>query len=109
MRQWNIDPTLMCRKHLLGEHVEMHMAKGSIEKNKSLNGFIKNGLLNVGTIKLRHDILADEIKRRGYNHMSIMLTFNEGHPTFVVDNAKNKLELCNRCPDCRRLIENETI
>ena len=36
MRMWNVDPKLMCNKHLLGEHVEMHMFFGTIQKGISM-------------------------------------------------------------------------
>ena len=39
MRQWNIDPHCMCRKHLLGEHTEMHMAVGTLRRGLSIAGF----------------------------------------------------------------------
>ena len=35
MRMWNVDVTKMCNKHLLGEHVEMHMFVGIIIKGTS--------------------------------------------------------------------------
>ena len=35
MRMWMIDPKLLCRKHLLGEHLEIHMFVGTI--NKGIN------------------------------------------------------------------------
>lgn len=30
MRMWMVDPKIMCRKHLLGEHLELHMLAGCI-------------------------------------------------------------------------------
>jgi hypothetical protein len=30
MRMWMVPPKVMCRKHLLGEHVEIHMLAGSL-------------------------------------------------------------------------------
>ena len=34
MRQWMVDPRLLCRKHLLGEHVENHMFIGTLKRVK---------------------------------------------------------------------------
>ncbi len=45
MRMWNVLPEYLCRKHLLGEHVEMHMFVGTIKRGVSLNGYIKNKLV----------------------------------------------------------------
>lgn len=47
MRMWMIDPKKMCNKHLFGEHVELHMFVGIINKNKSLAGYLKNKLIEV--------------------------------------------------------------
>ena len=30
MRMWGVDPKQMCRQHLLGEHVELHMQAGAV-------------------------------------------------------------------------------
>lgn len=36
MRMWMVPPELMCRQHLLGEHVELHMFVGAINKGTSV-------------------------------------------------------------------------
>ena len=38
MRMWMVPVQYMCRKHLLGEHVEHHMLVGSIHKGLSMRG-----------------------------------------------------------------------
>ena len=55
MRMWMVDPALLCRKHLLGEHVECHMFRGSLLKGKSLRGFLEDGLLDSRELARRHD------------------------------------------------------
>lgn len=105
MRMWNIDTTKLCRKHLLGEHVEMHMFKGSIEKGHSIEGFIKNKLVNVGQIKKRHDEITKELFRRGFNHKSPMGLFNEGTTCNVIDVDFNKQDLMRRCEHCREMLK----
>jgi hypothetical protein len=100
MRMWNIDPSTMCRSHLLGEHLEMHMFIGSINTGKSISGFIKNGLVNPKEIKTRHDSLALEMLKRGYSHNS-PIEFNcENLPDGYVDVEKNKQLLHSRCYTC---------
>lgn len=104
MRMWLINPKQMCRKHLLGEHVEMHMFKGTIEGGKSINGYLKNGLVDLGKIKKRHDELVIEMKKRGYKHNSPMINFNEGK-IYSVIKEKNIKELCKRCKECKKLLK----
>lgn len=105
MRQWNVDPKFLCRQHLLGEHTENHMYIGCIKKGTSLNGYIKNGLVEVHNIKKRHDELAEEMIKRGYNHKTPIedLKYQEiGH----IDSEQNIKELYRRCERCRERIKN---
>jgi len=103
MRQWNIDPKLLCRKHLLGEHVECHMLVGAINKGKRINGFIKKGLIQVHTTRKQHDKLATEMERRGYKHKSPLPEF-ESFRAGKVDQKKSIRDLGNRCSECRKNI-----
>ena len=107
MRQWNIKPSLLCRKHLLGEHVECHMLAGAIIKGKNIDGFINGGLVEVHNTRKRHDELVEEMKRRGYNHKSPLQIFKTRHAG-KVDTAANLIELRNRCADCRKIIKGVT-
>lgn len=34
MRMWVVNPKILCRKHLLGEHVELHMATGHLQRGR---------------------------------------------------------------------------
>ena len=45
MRMWNVNPKTLCRKHLLGEHLEIHMFVGSINKKISMKGYLEKGFL----------------------------------------------------------------
>jgi hypothetical protein len=103
MRQWHVDPRLLCRQHLLGEHVEHHMLIGCLSKGKSIEGFIRDGLVAVHTIVERHDAVAAEMVRRGMNHKKPLpkgaqaLLYEAGH----VDPEANRKELARRCTACR--------
>lgn len=104
MRMWNVQPKVMCRKHLLGEHVEMHMFAGTLAKGISIQGYLDKGLVNTGEIKTRHDLLAKEMTKRGYNHKSPLE--QPSTPVLASVDAVNSLkELARRCPECRALIE----
>lgn len=103
MRMWKVNPKLMCNKHLLGEHVEMHMFVGSILKGNKIVGFLKKELVEVHNIKSRHTQLANEMEVRGMNHHSKLKPFKEWNAG-VVDSNKNLLELSKRCPSCRERI-----
>lgn len=108
MRMWMINPKVMCRKHLLGEHVECHMFLGSIKKGLNLDGYITNGLLSLNHLILRHEELKAEMIRRGYKHnseMNNMIELNLGHNYFGdnINIKENYKELARRCLECKRL------
>jgi hypothetical protein len=63
-----IDPKLLCRKHLLGEHGEIHKHRHSFVKKHSIFGRI--GQIEPESMQSRHDELAIEMVNRGYKHNS---------------------------------------
>jgi hypothetical protein len=79
----------------------MHMFIGCILKGKSLCGYIAKGLVEVHSIRLRHDELAAEMARRGYQHHSPMpQTVNT--VAGKVDVEASTRELARRCEKCRK-------
>ena len=101
---WNVNPELMCRKHLLGEHVEMHMFLGALSLGKSIDGYVRTGLVEIHNIKHRHDELAREMIRRGYRHDSPMTDSPLLEQSGLVDVSRSYEDLQHRCPECRRKI-----
>ena len=70
MRMWGVDPKQMCRQHLLGEHVELHMQAGTILADRSLEGFYATGLIDSRLTVVRHAALVKEVEARDYQHHS---------------------------------------
>lgn len=101
MRMWNVNPKKMCREHLLGEHLEMHMFIGTIKKGISINAYIKKGLVNPNAIKTRHDELAKEMTEREYNHLSPIEFDCSQLPVHFIAVKRNERELRNRCAKCK--------
>jgi hypothetical protein len=100
MRMWMVNPEFMCRKHLLGEHVELHMLVGHINKGRSIDGFIKNNLIEPQFIHQRHDSLVKEMFRRGYKHQSPLVPIDIDVPNATVDVCESMSDLLLRCFDC---------
>lgn len=103
MRQWMVDPRIMCRKHLLGEHVEHHMFVGTINKRISIAGYLRDNLLELESLHDRHDELVAEMKARGYNHQSPLPTvmwWPRELPQVKIDKESALKELLRRCPEC---------
>ena len=64
MRMWMVNPKIMCRQHLLGEHVEIHMFVGTLSRGKSVKGYLEKGLLEAHNLYWRHEEPVEEIKTK---------------------------------------------
>lgn len=111
MRQWMIDPKLLCRKHLLGEHGEIHKHRHSFVKHHSIAGRLSPVVqIEPASMKRRHDELTAEMLRRGYNHQS---PYEQPDLSYLlqeqreakVDTVVSMADLYERCPECRARIE----
>ena len=107
MRMWMIPPEKMCRKHLLGEHVELHMLAGHLFRKRNVGGFVKNNLIQVKDISARHDEIAKEMIARGYQHSSPLMQPNvsflsEEERCYEVDKKASNDDLIKRCSECRK-------
>ena len=96
---WNVDPSRMCRRHLLGEHVECHMFVGVLNKGISVTGYLNNGLLEIHNLRKRHDELVVEMLKRGYSHNKKLPEFKE-KVMGSIDTNINAAELKKRCKEC---------
>ena len=73
MRIWDLEPDLLCRSHLLGEHRELHCIWTVITRGKKGYSRHPETLRWQGRLKalyLRHEKLAAEMESRGYKHKS---------------------------------------
>lgn len=78
MRIWDqIEPAKLCRRHLLGEHRELHGLWSILKRNREGGepGYLMhpetrrwNG--NERALWRRHQRLVKEMERRGYQHRS---------------------------------------
>ena len=99
---WMVDPRILCRQHLLGEHAEIHMFIGTISRGNSVKGYLDKGLLEVHSLYNRHDELVKEMKRRNYRHYSaISKKWKQTNMIGSINREKNLKQLINRCSRCR--------
>jgi hypothetical protein len=110
MRMWNVNPKIMCRQHLLGEHAEIHMFIGTLNKGKTVKGYLEKGLLEVHNLYSRHRELVEEMGLRGYNHRSdVDKKWKNVEKLGFVDKKKSLIDIMERCPRCKqRYLENKT-
>lgn len=117
MRMWMVDPGIMCRKHLLGEHVELHMFLSHIVNGKKVEGFVNNNLLEIASIVTRHEALVNEMMLRGYKHNSPLdvgkvrlLHISVPYLLFqcnTVDRNMALNDLIFRCTECKNRAKGE--
>lgn len=102
MKMWMVNPRYLCRQHLLGEHKELHMLVGCLQKSKNIDGYINNELVFPQLVYRRHNVLVDEMLRRGYGHKSPLplvdtLPYVELTSYIIKHNLGILAERCNDC------------
>ena len=104
---WDVEPSRLCRKHLLREHRELHGLWNIITQKKRGYSRHPETLRWVGKVKalyLRHEALATEIQLRGYRHNSpldAVLAVGESRQTAFVDSIRQQHRLLRAKPcDC---------
>lgn len=106
MRVWDIHPKHLCRKHLLGEHRELHGLWNILTKHKAKGGYSKHPetLRWVGKQKAlynRHEALIKEFSKRGYKHHSPLdkkLAVGSGSQKIFIDLIKNQRNILKQKP-----------
>lgn len=105
MRMWMIEPSLLCRSHLLGEHFEIHKAVGNLKHGgKWAQSLTNKGYLEPQHFKSRHEELVREMLIRGYGHNSPLDVSNIFLPVGHVDANRSYRDLIVRCGDCEENI-----
>ena len=104
MRIWDIDPALLCRAHLLGEHRELHAIWNVHILGKT--GYARHpetmrwqGKLRA--LYARHELLVREMERRGYRHASPLdpaLATGSAEQTRFVDSPARQIEILRAKP-----------
>ena len=73
MRVWDVDPALLCRAHLLGEHRELHAVWNVLTLDRTGYARHPETVRWQGRLRAlfeRHEQLVSEMERRGYTHRS---------------------------------------
>lgn len=111
MRMWMINPKWLCRKHLLGEYGEIHKHRHNFVKHHSIAKRV-SPVVQVEPLAMyaRHDALAAEMVRRGYNHNSLyempdLSYLPKAHREVKVDVYLSIKDLIDRCPECKKRFE----
>jgi hypothetical protein len=107
VRIWDVDPAVLCRQHLLGEHRELHGLWNILVHGKT--GYSRHPETRrwegkLAALYARHEALVDEMTARGYNHNSPLdITFATGSrlQDAFIDDPAHQLEILRAKPcDC---------
>lgn len=103
-----VDPRLMCTKHLIGEHGEIHKHRHVFVKKYSIAG--RRGQIEPVAMLSRHDELATEMINRGFSHKSPfeqpdISYLPEADRNGCVDVPSSHADLINRCSACKMKFE----
>lgn len=106
MRIWDVDPALLCRSHLLGEHRELHAIWTILSEDR--RGYRNHPETirwegKLAALSRRHDDLVAEMANRGFNHHSPLdraLATGSAVQDAFVDPPERQLELlaAKSCP-----------
>lgn len=107
MRMWMVNPEVLCRRHLLGEHSEIHKHRHVFEKRISIKNRILKGQIEPLSMKERHDELVSEMLKRSYKHNSEYIQpdisyLSPDERNFRVNREGALSDLLERCEECRR-------
>lgn len=113
MRIWDIDPQLLCRKHLLAEHRELHGLWNILTKHGAQGGYSRHPetLRWVGKTKAlyaRHELQVKEFTRRGYSHLTPLdpsLASGSAVQDTLINSNEDQIELLKNKPcDCLLMV-----
>jgi hypothetical protein len=111
---WMINPKILCKNHLLGEHNELHKFMGSMRLGRSMNGYVDKGEIEPRSWFDRHEELVNEMLLRWpkERHASpinkselnelLAKTFTKAQMLVKIDWWKSLEILLSRCEECRK-------
>lgn len=104
MRIWDVDPALLCRSHLLGEHRELHGLWNIL--TQGLTGYSRHPETlrwegRLAALFERHEALVAEMAQRGYRHHSPLdpkLATGSAVQDSFIDSPDRQLEILRAKP-----------
>ena len=106
-----VDPRVLCNKHLLGEHGEIHKHRHNFVKGHKVTGRLTPIIqIEPASMQRRHDELAEEMLRREMNHQSPfeqpdLSKYGSEVLEARVDPECSLRDLRERCEACRLKID----
>ena len=112
IRMWAVHPKVMCRKHLMEEHNNLHKFVGMINKDTDLSKYREERFLDPKALPHRHGLIIKEFQRRGIKHTTPLSSKDINTVKLDWNDTRNKLdsykdinEMYDNCKQCRRRID----
>jgi hypothetical protein len=108
IRIWDLDPAVLCDRHLLGEHRELHAIWSILTTGK--RGYARHPETlrwrgRLAALHARHDRQVEEMHRRGFRHLSPLdanLAKGARRQTVLLDSIEaQRTRLANAGCSCR--------
>lgn len=117
MRMWMLQPSILCRQHLMGEYRELFTIIGCLKKQVNLDGYFHNNCLELMSLDSRYIELKQEMLNRGYKPQKPFIYDKNildylGDKKFIKVNRENALQRLKdkNCTECnKRMCNNESI
>jgi len=103
MRVWDVDPSLLCNKHLNGEHREIHAIHSILLNDKRGYRHHPEVLRWVGkldALRKRHGEVVSAMIMRGMNHYSPLVTVGDSDTQNSFVNTINEQLSILRTKNC---------
>jgi hypothetical protein len=112
---WMINPKLLCNRHLGGEYSEIFKHRHNFVKKHNINGRIfpivqiEPSSMLERVEELRKEAIERGLKYHAKYEMPDITYLSDEVRNAKVDLEISKKDLINRCPKCKKRIENENI
>ena len=109
MRMWMVNPKLLCQRHLLSEHCDIHRFISSVRVGHDVRRCLIRAMIDPSKVYQRHAELEEEIAERGGRLNSPLLAsecnaYAKWYGSTTINISRSLSDLSNCCIDCQSRI-----
>lgn len=109
-QMWMVNTKILCKKHLLKEHDDIHFFINEIARGISLHNYVYNNKLEMQSLRNRHEEITREMASRAMEHTTPLPVLSWSCVEEVFEDIYHKRinardtfkELLKTCKTCRR-------
>ena len=112
IRMWAVHPNVMCKRHLMEEHNNLHKFVSMIKRDSDLTRYKEKRFIDPKALPHRHGLIIKEFQKRGIKHSSplsskdintVQMDWNEVR--HKLDSYRDVNELYDKCFQCKRRMD----